>query len=190
MSGSRGVAWIDPARIHRNLLPPPVSIQSISVNHVLYDPGATIRFPVLPSNIQIDYNAPSLSIPARVRFRYQLENYDKDWQDPGTRRSAFYGELPPGEYRFHVIACNNDGVWNSTGATMQIIVPPSFYQALWFRLLGLAAGGVALWMIYLMRLRQVSAAIQSRFEERLTERTRIARELHDTLLQGFLSASM
>ncbi|MBV9222610.1 MAG: hypothetical protein JOY85_01175, partial [Acidobacteriaceae bacterium] len=189
-SSSEGVTWIDPAHIYRNTVPPPVSIRSVTVNGHPYDSAQTVRFPVLPSNVQIDYEALSLSIPERVRFRYQLEGYEKDWQDAGGRRSAFYNRLGPGDYRFHLMACNNDGVWNTTGATFAFTVPPTYYQALWFRILCAAAGCVLLWLMYRMRLRQVAAAMQGRFEERLKERTRIAQELHDTLLQGFLSASM
>jgi signal transduction histidine kinase len=189
-SGSEGVTWIDPAHIYCNTVPPPVSIRSVTVNGHLYDSAQPIAFPVLPSNVQIDYEGLSLSIAERVRFRYQLEGYEKDWQDANGRRSAFYNRLGPGKYRFHVIASNNDGVWNKTGATLAFTVPPTYYQTLWFRVICVAAGCALLWLLYLMRLRQIAGAMQGKFEERLKERTRIAQELHDTLLQGFLSACM
>ena len=111
-----------------------------------------------------------------------------DWQDPGNRRQAFYTDLRPGQYRFQVIASNNDGVWNTTGATLDFSILPAFYQTIWSRiLLGIAAAGL-MWMLYSLRVRQVTASIKARLGERLHERERIARELHDTLLQDFHAA--
>src|SRR4051812_8535086 len=185
MSGSNGTYWIDPARIFRNPLQPPVAIEAVYADDRRYDASDTSRLPVSPSNVRIEYTALSLSIPERVRFRYQLEGVDKDWQDAGTRRAAYYTKLPPGRFRFHVIASNNDGVWNETGAVASIVVPPAYFQTMWFLALCVCTGCGLLWIAYVVRLRQVSAQIRGRLEERVAERTRIARELHDTLLQSF-----
>jgi len=185
MSGSNGTYWVDPARIYRNPLPPPVTIEAIYADDKRYDPSATSRLAVLPSNVRIEYTALSLSIPERVRFRYQLEGVDKGWQDAGIRRTAYYTKLPPGQFRFHVIACNNDGVWNQTGAVAVIAVPPAFFQTTWFMALCVCAAGGLLWVAYRLRLRQIAAQMNVRLEERVAERTRIARDLHDTLLQSF-----
>ena len=184
VSGTSGTAWIDPAHIYRNPVPPPVAIESIIVDDREYGPDSLAALPAQPSDIEIQYTALSLSIPERVRFRYELEGYDKEWQDAGTRRSAFYTDLGPGRYRFRVIACNNDGVWNQTGAATDLIVPPAWFQTWWFRVLCVAGAAAILWGLYLLRLRQVGARMQARLRERLAERERIARELHDTLLQG------
>ncbi|MGC2499931.1 MAG: two-component regulator propeller domain-containing protein [Acidobacteriaceae bacterium] len=184
VSGTSGTAWIDPARIDRNPYPPPVAIQSIDVDDRDYHPGAPVTLPALPSEIEIDYTALSLSIPERVRFRYELEGYDKTWQDAEDRRSAFYTGLGPGHYTFRVIACNNDGVWNETGAAVALIVPSAWFQTAWFRTLCVLAAAGVLWLLYLLRLGQLAAQMQARLRERLAERERIARELHDTLLQG------
>ncbi len=106
-------------------------------------------------------------------------------KSPGTRRQAFYNDLGPGRYRFRVIACNNDGLWNEAGAVLDFVIPPAFYQTWWFRVFyGTVAAG-ALWLLYLYRLKQATAKVHERIEGRLEERERIARELHDTLLQGF-----
>ena len=185
MNGTNGTYWADPTEIHKNALPPPVTIENVYAEDKRYDPSETSRLPVLPSNVRIEYTALSLSIPERVRFRYQLEGVDKNWQDVGTRRTAYYTKLPPGSYRFHVIACNNDGVWNQTGAVASIVVPPAFFQTAWFEALCVCAALGLLWSLYLLRLRQVYAQMHSRLEARLAERERIARELHDTLLQSF-----
>lgn len=184
VSGTSGTAWIDPANIERNPYPPPVAIEAIDVDDREYHPGAPVTLPALPSDIEIQYTALSLSIPERVRFRYQLEGYDKSWQEAEDRRSAFYTGLGPGHYTFRVIACNNDGVWNETGAAVVLIVPPAWFQTAWFRMLCALAAATILWLLYLLRLGQLAAQMQARLRERLAERERIARELHDTLLQG------
>jgi signal transduction histidine kinase len=150
-----------------------------------YSVQGSLGIPPRTRNIQIDYTALSYVVPQKVQFRYRLEGRDKDWQDPGTRRQAFYTDLRPGRYRFDVIASNNDGVWNTTGANLEFFIPPAFYQTMWFRMvLGVPAAGL-IWLLYSIRLRQVTANIKARLGERLNERERIARELHDTLLQDF-----
>lgn len=185
LSGTNGATWIDPARIYRNPLPPPVAIEAVFVDGRRYNPSAVpLSLPASPSNVRIEYTALSLSIPERVRFRYRLEGVDKGWQDAETRRTAFYTGVKPGRLHFQVIACNNDGVWNTTGASIDLIVALAFYQTSWFIGLCALAGGCMLRGIYLLRLRQMAARMQLRLEERLAERERIARELHDTLLQG------
>ena len=129
-------------------------------------------------------------MPERVRFRYKLEGTDKDWQDVGTRREAFYTNLGPGHYRFHVTASNDNGVWNEEGAALQFNILPAFYQTNWFLLLCAAAAGLLAWAAYRWRVRQVTARLDLQFRERLSERTRVAQDLHDTLLQDVLSASL
>jgi signal transduction histidine kinase len=124
-------------------------------------------------------------MPERVQFRYILERFDKDWQEVGGRRTAFYSRLPPRSYRFRVIACNNDGIWNMAGATYEFEITPAFYQTSWFKVLVVIAAFLILGALYRFRLTQVARQLQLRYEERLVERTRIARELHDTLLQSF-----
>jgi ligand-binding sensor domain-containing protein len=185
-----GFARIDPAHIVRNPLPPPVSIRAVVADDKPYSIFAKATLPALTRNLQIDYTALSLSIPERVRFRYKLEGSDENWQDVGTRRQAFYRDLRPGKYRFHVIACNNDGVWNEAGATLDFTVTPAWYQTNWFLLLCFFAAAFIAWTIYRLRLSQIAAGISTRFDERLAERTRLARELHDTLLQTIQGSKM
>ena len=111
-------------------------------------------------------------------------------QDPGLRRQAFYNNLPPGKYKFRVIARNNDGVWNEAGATVEFNLIPAFYQTTWFYLLCFAISTYLVWFAYQWRVKRISTHLDMQFEERLAERTRIAQDLHDTLLQGVLSASI
>jgi signal transduction histidine kinase len=124
-------------------------------------------------------------VPEKMRFRYRLEEVDKDWQDAGTRREAFYTRLGPGEYHFRVIACNNDGVWNEAGAHLDFNIAPAWYQTTWFHTLYAIAFLALLWSVYQLRLHQLQRQFNIKVEERVGERTRIARELHDTLLQSF-----
>jgi len=177
------VQMIDPARLDGNALPPPVHVEKVVADRESYEPRQDLRIPPKPHNLVIDYTALSFVAPPKMRFRYRLENHDADWQEAGTRRQAFYSDLPPGNYRFRVIACNNDGVWNEAGATLIFSIAPAWYQTGWFRLLCVVGALFIIWTLYRLRLRQVARAIGARFDERLAERTRIARELHDTLLQ-------
>ncbi len=176
---------IDPANLIRNPIPPPVHVEEIVADRRNYPADGLARLPPLTRNLQIDYTALSFVAPQKVRFRYRLDGYDKDWQDSGTRRQAFYTDLPPGNYQFRVIASNNDGVWNESAATTSFYVVPAFYQTSWFLFLCAIAAVSGLYMIYLIHLKQVTRRIQEQLATRVEERERIARELHDTLLQGF-----
>jgi signal transduction histidine kinase/ligand-binding sensor domain-containing protein len=178
-----GVARIDPRKISKNSLAPPVSIRSVSADGKEYILNTRVSLPALTKDLRVKYAGLSLSIPERVRFRYKLDGWDQDWQDAGSRREAFYTNLPPGMYRFHVTACNNDGVWNDVGAMIDFSVAPSWYQTNWFRIFCILSGLFAVWVVYRLRVRQISRAVSARFDERLAERTRIARDLHDTFLQ-------
>lgn len=180
-----GVVSIDPTSVVRNRLPPPVWIRSLAADDRTYRAGTgTMDLPAGIQNLQIAYTAPSLSIPERVRFRYRLEGYDHAWQDAGTRRVAFYNDPGPGTYTFRVIAANDDGVWNDVGAALPITIAPHYYQTAWFRGLCVLIVLAIAWFAYLFRLRHLSRQIRVRMRERYGERERIARELHDTLLQG------
>ncbi|WP_161989052.1 sensor histidine kinase [Sphingomonas glacialis] len=181
---------IDPARLVRNTLPPPVSISAILYSgHRIRDPQ-NVSLPKATSAVQINYSALSLAVPERVQFRYRLEGVDADWVDPGSRRQAFYSNLKPGTYHFRVIASNNDGIWNRTGASLEFTIPPTFLQSWWFVALCILTMIIFLWFFYQMRLRQIAARVRAGMEVRLAERERIARELHDTMLQGIQGVIM
>ena len=182
---TNGLASIPSTRIHRNTLPPPVTIWSLTAGDRRYPvSSARLRLPVHTSKLAIEYTAGSLTLPERVRFRYKLEGSDIEWQDAGGRREAVYTNLAPGEYAFHVTASNNDGVWNPVGASLNFTIRPAFYQTTWFRFLCGFVCLVLLWRVYDFRVAQIRAKVRGRLEERLAERERIARDLHDTLLQG------
>jgi signal transduction histidine kinase len=187
---TNGIAWIDPKNIRKNLLPPPVVIRSVSANGKQYSSWVNLKLPALTRDLHIGYAGLSLSIPERVRYRYKLEGADKDWQDPGTRREAIYNSLPPGSYRFRVIACNNDGVWNEEGATLDFTISAAWYQTRLFFTCCVLAGGLLIWVLYRIRMRQMARQLKLRFDEIVAERTRIARDLHDTLVQTIQGSKM
>jgi signal transduction histidine kinase len=180
---TNGVAWTDPEHFHRNSLKPYVEIRAVTADGKRMDGTDAITFPKRTRNIQINYTTYSLTIPERVKFRYRLRGFDTDWQDPGTRRTAFYTDVPPGRYRFEVIASNNDGVWNTDGAASEFDLQPMFYQTKTFLILCVMAAAALIWLGVVVRIRQIKQQLRSRFEVRMAERTLIARDLHDTLLQ-------
>jgi signal transduction histidine kinase/ligand-binding sensor domain-containing protein len=187
---SAGVAVIDPKHLPGNMMPPLVTIEAVKADDHALAISAGLHLPPNTRNLEIAYAGLSLTAPERVRFRYKLEGFDDDWRGPVSARTATYTNLPPRKYRFRVIACNNDGVWNEEGAGLEFSILPAFYQTNLFFLLCLAAAVGLAWATYQWRMRQVAAILDSQFHERLSERMRIAQDLHDTLLQSVLSASM
>jgi signal transduction histidine kinase/streptogramin lyase len=179
-----GAAFFDPAALLRNSLPPPVAVRSLVGAGQVYRDPANLTLPPGTRALDITYAGLSLSVPDRVQFRYRLEGADDDWVNPGSRRLASYANLGPGHYRFQVIASNNDGVWNKTGATLDFEIRPTFLQSWPFKLLCAVIVVALLSLAYSLRLRSVANRIRARMAERIAERERIARDLHDTLLQS------
>jgi signal transduction histidine kinase/ligand-binding sensor domain-containing protein len=175
---------IDPDGPLRNPIPPPVHIEDVIADRKTYSPQSGLRLPALTRDLEINYTALSFVTPQKVQFRYKLEGYDRDWQDPQTRRQAFYSNLRPGNYRFRVMASNNAGVWNEAGAALDFNIAPAYYQTKWFLALCLATASAGLYLLYFLRLRQATQRVQVTMEAQLAERERIARDLHDTLLQS------
>lgn len=176
--------FVDPKHWLHNSVLPPVQIETLIADGRTYDPHLPIRLPALTRDVRIDFTALSFVAPQRVRFRYQLKGWDTDWQDSGGRRQSFYTNLHPGRYRFSVIAANDDGVWNTTGDSFEFQLEPAYYQTWWFRVLCVAAALALLQSVFVYRLRRAKINIQERLATRLSERERIARDLHDTLLQS------
>jgi ligand-binding sensor domain-containing protein/signal transduction histidine kinase len=190
----KGVAMIDPQQIRMNLQPPPVVIEQIRVDEQTIVAGVAagvapgVKLELRPGNTRLEfyYTAPSFVAPEKVQFKYKLEGFDSDWVDGGNRRIAYYTNLRPGNYTFRVIACNNDGVWNQSGAALGFYLPPYFYQTYWFYALALLALALLGWQLYQFRVRGMKA----QFAAVLAERTRIAREIHDNLAQEMAGISV
>lgn len=182
-ANGRSVQTIDPATAATNPVAPRVHIESLVADRVDYPIGDGLQLPPQVKDVHIDYTATSFVVPQRVQFRYRLTGRDTDWQEPVSRRQAFYTDLQPGDYRFSVIASNDDGVWNERGDSIAFRILPAWHQTLWFRAVATLLGLLAAWLLYRWRVRRLAATLSARFDERLAERLRIARELHDTLLQ-------
>ncbi|HJQ26932.1 MAG TPA: two-component regulator propeller domain-containing protein [Blastocatellia bacterium] len=181
----KGVAVVDPESIKINELIPPVVIEQVIVDQKPVPTGVAARF--LPGKSKFEFHFTGLSYlaPEKVQFKYKLEGFDKDWVDAGTRRDAAYTNIPPGHYTFRVLACNNDLVWNEQGAAFDFYLQPYFYQTVWFYALCAFAAALLGWAIYHIRVKQMRA----QFAAVLAERSRLAREIHDTLTQCFVGIS-
>ncbi len=151
----RGAVAVNPRGLQPNRLPPPVAVESISVDGKALTAQTDRTAPPGQGNLEIQYTALSFVDPARVRFQYRLEGFDADWIDAGTRRVAYYTHAPPAHYRFRVRACNNDGVWNAEGAELSFTLKPHFYQNAWFIALCAAAVGLAGVTTYRSRVREL-----------------------------------
>jgi signal transduction histidine kinase/ligand-binding sensor domain-containing protein len=193
IEGTDGKLWvatdvavysIDPAHLIRNSVPPPVVITSLKVGEQSFAPVDGLRLPKHSTALRIDYEGLSLTMPQKVRYRYKLDGVDHDWQDVQERDEAYYVNIAPGNYRFHVIASNNDGVWNTNGATISFVIPSAFTQTSWFMILCAALASALVVLVFKLRMHQIAAKMRLCLNERLRERERIARELHDTLLQS------
>jgi ligand-binding sensor domain-containing protein/signal transduction histidine kinase len=184
-STSRRVSVVDPSHIIKNSTPALPHVEAIMADNDPVTLGELVRIPSSHKRITFRYSGLSLAVPERVRFRYSLDSFDRGWSEPTAAREVVYTNLSPGSYRFRVIASNSYGQWNDSEAAVSLEVDPAYYQTIWFRSLCVAAFLALLGALYRLRLRQVAQQFNMRLEERVSERTRIARELHDTLLQSF-----
>lgn len=179
-----GLCVVNPS-IPSALVPALVKLESVAVDGRPLGTGPNIRYPSSGRRVVFDFIGVSLTVPGRVRYRYRLDGYDNDWSQPTESREAAYTNLPPARYTFRVMASNSEGLWNGAPASLPLEVQPRLSETWWFRLTGLCLIATAVFAGYRYRVARVHAAMNLRFEERLAERTRIARELHDTLLQSF-----
>ena len=185
----RGLVEVDPAHFPVNTIPPPVVLERLEVDDVpqpLHGAGSWLKVSAGRVHFEFDYAGLSFVAPQKVRYRYMLEGFDHAWTDAGTRRAAYYTNIPPGKYTFRVQAANNDGIWNTTGAAFSFELRPHFYQTLWFYALLLVALGGAILLVLKRRL----YVAEREFKAVLGERSRIAREIHDTLAQGYVGVSV
>jgi len=184
-STTRGVSVVDPSQIAKNSAPALPHVEAIMADNKPITVGALARIPSSSKRITLIYSGLSLAAPERIRFRYFLDGFDRSWSEATAAREAVYTNLSPGSYRFRVIATNSFGQWNDSEAAISLKVDPAFWQTSWFRASCAAAFLALLWALYQIRIHQVARQFNIRLEERVGERTRIARDLHDTLLQSF-----
>ncbi len=182
----KGIARVDPRHMPVNRVPPQVTIEQVSVDDVTQPARVELKIAPGHSHYEFDYAGLSFTAPQKVEYKVQLEGFDPDWVDAGARRVAYYTNLPHGTYTFRVMARNNDGIWSTAPATAELTIEPHLYQTFWFRLLAalaLAGLGYAVWRRRLL-------GVERQFQAVLGERARIAREIHDTLAQGFVAVSV
>jgi signal transduction histidine kinase len=185
----KGLEEVDPKHFPVNTVPPPVALERFAVDDVdqaLRAADSPLLLQAGHVHFQFDYAGLSFTAPQKVRYRYMLEGFDKGWTEAGSRRTAYYTSLPPRRYTFRVEAANNDGVWNTTGAALTFELQPHYYQTIWFYVL---LSAVLAGLIGLLLRRRIMRA-ESEFRAVLGERNRIAREIHDTLAQGYVGVSV
>lgn len=188
--GGGNIYEIDPNHIPFNRLAPPLKIEAVQVDQQSVDVLPRIVLPKLTHELEIDYAALSYRQPDLLRFSYRLGGHEQKWTDVGNRREAYFEDLTPGTYRFEVTACNGDGVCNNRGASISLVVPPAWWQTWWFRLLCVAAAIAAIGAGIRWRLNVYATTMRLRFDDRLDERTRVARDLHDTMMQTVLASKI
>jgi signal transduction histidine kinase/ligand-binding sensor domain-containing protein len=189
-SMNHGIASVDPTILSRSSLPAILHIEGISADGNPIKQQESMRILAGPRRVTFRFEGLSLSVPERVRFKYKLDGFDQNWSEPVTSREVTYTNLSSGSYQFRIIASNSDGLWNSSESALPFEVEPAYWQTWWFRLSSMLVVALAILIFFRLRVLGLTRQMNMRFEERLAERTRIAQELHDTLLQGFLSASM
>lgn len=185
MIAGEGVGVVDPHHLPDNKIPPPVYVEQVTVDGKSYDPSQGLRLRADSRDVSFEFTALTFAEPDKVRFRVKLEGQDENWRELVNQRHVQYTNLAPKHYRFRVLASNNSGVWNEQGALLEFSIAPAFYQTIWFALACVAVLLGLLWTGYQLRIRQLAHQFNMTLDARVTERTRIARELHDTLLQSF-----
>ncbi len=190
ISLNRRLAVASPQLTMLNSMPAAARIDSLTAGGASIDFRQSPRIAPGSRSITFDFGGASLVAPDQVRFRYKLDGADQNWSGIVTSREVTYNNLSPGRYQFRIIASNGENLWNGPQTAVAFVVERAFWQTWWFSALCVSAVILLLLAIYRLRMYQITRQLSSRFHERLAERTRIARDLHDTLLQGVLSASM
>jgi len=184
ISTTRGLSVVDPTHLVGDSPPAIVHLDGISADGLSINIANAIRIPSSHRRITFNYTGLSLAVPERIRFRYLLDGFDRGWSKPTASREAAYTNLGAGSYRLRVIASNSDGIWNGSESDTPFEVDPAFWQTWWFRSAFVVTAALLTWLAYRYRVREVISRLDMQFQERISERTRIAGELHDTLLQS------
>jgi signal transduction histidine kinase/ligand-binding sensor domain-containing protein len=182
---SRGISLVDPSHMPDSSPPAIAHVEGVLADGRPINAANPVRVPPSSKRIAFTYTALSLASPERIRFRYLVDDFDRNWSAPVVTREAVYTNLGPGSYRFRVIASNSSGLWNGEESAITFEVEPAVWQTWWFRSAVVVLAAFMTLLLYRLRMHRLTYRLNVRFEERLAERTRIARELHDTILQSF-----
>ncbi len=182
---TQGLAMLDLPRLPRTARKPSIYVEEVAVGRNTQFPGHALVLPSGTHHVELQFDAIEISFPEKIRTQYRLDDVDSEWLDAPHPARATYSNIPPGSHAFHIRACNRNGIWDRQGTVYRITQEPFFYETAAFKVLVIAAGCMLLASAYRFRLRQESARIKERVEGRLAERERIARDLHDTILQSF-----
>ena len=186
----KGLALLEPAQLRRNNVKPVIFVEDVTVGKEKRPVGHELVLPPGTHHVELQFDSIELTSPEKIHFQYRLDGVDTEWLDAGSAFSAIYTTFARGTHQFHLRACNSDGVWDHTGITYQITQLPFYYET---RLFQFAVGGTAILLLgcaYGFRLHQIAIQMNARLDERVAERTRLARELHDTLLQTIHASAM
>ncbi len=181
---------LDLSRLPRNNRKPAIYMEQIMVGRTMQPPGRELILPPGPHHVELHFGVIELASPEKIHMQYRLDDVDQEWLDADANTGAIYPSFPAGTHKFHIRACNSDGIWDRTGIVYNITQLPYYYETKLFRLMLVAMFGLLLAAAYRLRMRSLTAEMNARLDERVTERTRLARDLHDTLIQTIHGSKM
>lgn len=186
----QGLAMIDFSRLPVTNMKPAIYLTDVTIGRNNQPAGREIVLPRGTSHTEIHFAAVEVSSPEKIRMQYRLDGVDSEWLDAPANPVAIYSRIPVGTHALHIRACNRNGIWDRQGVVFMVTQQPYFYQTRWFIAAMITLGIVLVIVVYRLRVAQISRQMAARFDERLAERTRVARELHDTLLQTVQGSKM
>jgi len=186
----KGLVMIDLRRLPVTTAKPSIYLKDVTIGRIKQPAGREVVLPPGTNHVEIDFAAVETSAPEKIRLQYRLDDVDSEWLDAPAKPTAIYSRIPVGTHVLHIRASNRNGVWDRQGMVFMVTQRPYFYQTRWFIAAMFALGVLLLVLAYRLRVAQISRMLSARFDERLAERTRVARELHDTLLQTVQGSKM
>ena len=186
----KGLAMFDLNRLRVTNTKPSIYLTDLTIGRNTERAGREVVLPPGTNHVEIHFAAVEISSPEKIRLQYRLDSVDSEWLDAGPDARAIYSNIPVGKHALHIRACNRNGIWDRQGVVFSVTQQPYFYQTRWFIAAMVAFGIMLIFLIYRLRVAQISRMLSARFDERLAERTRVAREIHDTFLQTVQGSKM
>lgn len=186
----KGLAMFDLRRLSITNTKPMIYLTDVTIGRNSQRADREIVLPPGTSHVEIHFAAVEVAAPEKIRMQYRLDGVDSEWLDAPANPNAIYSRIPVGTHALRIRACNRNGIWDRQGVVFMVTQQPYFYQTRWFRAAVITLGLLLVVLVYRVRVAQISRQMSARFDERLAERTRVARELHDTLLQTVQGSKM